>query len=106
MSKRLHTAIVEFDAGTLTYQYMCQERDRVPPLALFRKEIRLTEVEDLARRLVRSVEASRDASELGEAGGQYRRDGFQHRRSRRSVVARDRAARGVAMPAAAEALGH
>src|ERR1039458_9691659 len=69
MNPRLHTAIVEFDAGTLTYQYMCHERDRVPPLALYRQDIRLAEVEDLATRLAGSLGRKPAIAQLRECGG-------------------------------------
>lgn len=70
MSQRLHTAIVEFDAGTLTYQYMCQERDRVPPLAIFRKKIQLAKVQGLAARLGGCLGSQLHiAQQLRESGG-------------------------------------
>ena len=49
MSDRLHSVIVDLTGDELAYQYMCREGTATPPLATFRKSVRLQEIEQLVR---------------------------------------------------------
>ena len=66
-ARRIHSVFVELEGEVLSYQYMCREGDTVPPLATFRKPVRIQEVKELAEGLAGAL-LKRASSELGGGG--------------------------------------